>query len=392
MVAKQAFFSADYGISAEAWEQVSAASSNSISERVSSKERSSVHRMRVRRALHYLAAVLGIALLVVLVLRMGTATVIHQVRTIGWGFVLILVLGGVGHLIKTWAWRLTFGCEIGKVSFARTFGLRLVSEAIAILGLPGQVIGEAARVSLLGSDVPIANSISSVTLDRGLYILTSAIVTVTGMIAALLLVPLSRTWRLYVLLFAFGAAALLVASMVAIQKRWPVFSGTARAIGRLTWIKGWLSGKQSVIQSAERNLFDFYHETPRAFWYGLVLNLSCHGTAILEVYILLLSMGARSGILIALVLESLTKLVNVVGALNPGNVGTYEGGNMIIARLFHISSATGLTMALCRRARILFWAAIGALCMTVMSNQTAQRELVFREASVPTNASDLLLS
>jgi uncharacterized membrane protein YuzA (DUF378 family) len=112
----------------------------------------------------------------------------------------------------------------------------------------------------------------------------------------------------------------------------------------------------------------------------------------LEVYILLLFMGARSGLLIALVLESLTKLVNVVGALNPGNVGTYEGGSMIIARLFHISSAAGLTMALCRRARILFWAAIGALCMTVMSKQTNQRESVYGAATVPTNASDILLS
>jgi hypothetical protein len=54
--------------------------------------------MRVRRTLHYLAAVLGIALLVTLVLRTGTATVIHQVRTIGWGFVLILVVGGAGLL------------------------------------------------------------------------------------------------------------------------------------------------------------------------------------------------------------------------------------------------------------------------------------------------------
>ena len=104
--------------------------------------------MRVRQAFQYLAAVLGIALLVVLVLRTGTATVIHQVKTIGWGFLLVLALGGIGHLIKTWAWRLTFGCEINNVSFARTLGLRLVSEAIATLGLPGQVIGEAARVSL----------------------------------------------------------------------------------------------------------------------------------------------------------------------------------------------------------------------------------------------------
>jgi hypothetical protein len=53
------------------------------------------------------------------------------------------------NLIKTWAWRLTFACEIKNISIARTFSLRVVSEAIAILGLPGQVIGEAARVSLV---------------------------------------------------------------------------------------------------------------------------------------------------------------------------------------------------------------------------------------------------
>jgi len=77
-----------------------------------------VHRMRVRQAVHYLAAALGIALLVVLVRRTGTGTVIHQVKIIGWGFGLVLLLGGIGHLIKTWAWRLTFACEIKNISFA----------------------------------------------------------------------------------------------------------------------------------------------------------------------------------------------------------------------------------------------------------------------------------
>ena len=351
-----------------------------------------MNRMRVRQALHYLAAVLGIALLVALVRRTGTGTVIHQVKTIGWGFGLILLLGGIGHLIKTWAWRLTFACEIKNISFARTFALRLVSEAIAILGLPGQVIGEAARVSLLGSDVPIANSISSVTLDRGLYIVTSAIVTLTGMIAALLLMSFSRMWRLYALLFALGAAAMLAASALALRRRWPVFSGVARAIGRITWFKGWLDGKRSVIESAEKNLFDFYYETPGAFWQSVSLNVACHGTAILEVYILLCFMGARSGLFLALVLEALTKLINIVGTINPGNVGTYEGGNMIIFRLLGISSAAGLTMALCRRARILFWAAIGALCLIVMSKASGRRERASTEATDRTNASDLLIS
>jgi hypothetical protein len=189
------------------------------------------------------------------------------------------------------------------------------------------------------------------------------------MIAALLLMSFSRMWRLYALLFALGAAAMLAASALALRRRWPVFSGVARAIGRITWFKGWLDGKRSVIESAEKNLFEFYYETPGAFWQSVSLNVACHGTAILEVYILLCFMGARSGLFLALVLEALTKLINIVGTINPGNVGTYEGGNMMIFRLLGVSGAAGLTMALCRRARILFWAAIGALCLIMMSKE-----------------------
>ena len=120
-------------------------------------------------------------------------------------------------------------------------------------------------MSLLGSDVPMANSISSVTLDRGLYIATSASVSFAGMIAAVLLLPLSHTWKLYALLFALGSAALLIACGVAIGRRWPVFSGMARVIGRLGRIKTWLNGKQPVIEAAENNLFDFLHKAPACF-------------------------------------------------------------------------------------------------------------------------------
>ena len=325
----------------------------------------------------FAAALLGLALLVSLIGGTGPSRVVDQVKTVGWGLGLVIALGGIAHLTKTLAWRLTFLCDIRDVSFARTFSLRLVSEAIGSFGLPGQVLGETARVYLLGSALPVANSISSVTLDRGLYIVTSALVSVTGMFAALFLLSLSGTWRLYAFLFASLLAALLVVTATALRRRWPVFSGAAQAIGSLPWFRNWLDGRQSVIDSAERNLFSFYHETPKAFWASLILNLACHGMAILEVYLLLHFMGARTGILGALVLEAFTKLLNVVGALNPGNLGTYEGGNMILARLIGITGAAGLTMGLCRRARSLFWKAIGLLCLIAMSRsaQQARRSL-----------------
>lgn len=345
-----------------------------------------------RKALRYLVPLLGILLLAWLVHRTGTAAVLERIKSIGWwGFGVVLLLGGTAHLIKTWSWRLSFQCDIRNISFARTLGLRLISEAIAILGLPGQVLGEAARVSLLGSDVPMANSVSSVTLDRGLYIATSAVVSFAGMVAALFLLPLSHKWRVYAILFASGSAVMFALCGVAIGKRWRVFSGAARAIARLRWTRNWVDGKQSVIAAAENNLFDFYHKTPGIFLGSLVLNIATHVMATLEVYVLLYFMGARKSLLVALVVEALTKLINVVGALNPGNVGTFEGGNMIVARLIHIPGGAGLTIALCRRVRILFWAAIGVVCLTAMSNLGERKKMSTEVAEFP-NGSEPLLS
>jgi hypothetical protein len=231
-------------------------------------------------------------------------------------------------------------------------------------------------VYFLGSALPVADSVSSVTLDRGLYILASAMVSVTGIVAALFLLSLSATWRLYAWLFASSLVVLLVMTAVAFRRRWPVFSGTARAIGSLPWFKNWLNGKRAVIESAESNLFTFCQEHPQAFCTSLTLNLACHCMAILEVYLLLHFMGARTGFIGALVVEAFTKLVNVVGAVNPGNFGTYEGGNMILARLIGIAGTAGLTLGLCRRVRSLFWKAIGVLCLLTISRSTRQERWV----------------
>src|SRR5208283_2064200 len=257
--------------------------------------------VQLRQLVRLPVALLGLALLVSLLRETGPSRVANQLRTMAWGLGLIVVLAGISHLTKTLAWRLTFLCDIRDVSFARMFGLRLVSETIGSFGLPGQVLGETARVYLLGSALPVADSVSSVTLDRGLYILTSALVSVTGIIAGVFLLSLSATWRLYASLFACSLVVLLVITAVAFQRRLP-------------WFKNWLEGKQSVFESAESNLFSFHREAPKAFWASLTLNLACHGMAVLEVYVLLHFMGARTGLLGALVLEAFTKLLNVVGA------------------------------------------------------------------------------
>jgi hypothetical protein len=97
--------------------------------------------------------------------------------------------------------------------------------------------------------------------------------------------------------------------------------------------------------------------------------------AVLEVYIILRFMGARIALGGALVVEGLTKVINLVGALNPGNIGTYEAGNMLIAKIFGVTGTAGLTLALCRRARTVFWAGVGAMCMIVMKKAEGPRAI-----------------
>jgi Lysylphosphatidylglycerol synthase TM region len=330
--------------------------------------------VKVRRReqmLRFAAILVGLAFLTSLVRRTGLHILIQQTQAVGLGMALIIALGGISHIIKTWSWRLTFLCDLRQLSFGRAFALRLVSDGMGKLGLAGQAIGETTRVSLLGSSVPIANSVSSVTLDRGLYLLTAVLVSVAGLISAVLLLPLSQSWRLYLVFLASVLLLLLVAVIVPMQHRCPVLSRCAGVIARLPWCSVWVRAKQSIIRSAENNLWQFWHDTPGLFWGSLSLNLACHCLAILEVYLVLHFMRVPVSLVHALILEALTKLVNVVGIFNPGNVGTYEGGNMIVAKLIGASSATGLTLSLCRRARSLFWSMIAGLCLIKisMSNQ-----------------------
>ena len=325
-----------------------------------------------RTSLRFFAALLGLGLLSYLVFRTGPAVIWKQAQEVGWGLILITILGGFSHLIRTCAWRQALRCDISRLSWSRSFGVQLASDACGQLGLAGKLLGEGIRVSLLGSAVPLTNGISSCAIDGGMHLLTAAGVGVLGITIALLHFPLSGQWRVYALLLATVLIALVLLAAVAVGSRWQLMGNAARAIGRLPQLHNWVIGKQPIIDSAEHDLLTFRREAPKAFWASLILSLLWHALAILEVYLILLFMRVKIALVGAFAMEGLTKVINLVGALNPGNLGTYEGGNMIIANMFGVTATAGLTLALCRRARSVFWAGLGAICMIALKRTIDQ--------------------
>ena len=294
---------------------------------------------------------------------------------LGWGLALVIAWGGVAHILKTWAWRLTLLDGKHQVSFARMLGLRLSSEAVGQFGGLAQLFGEGLRVSLLGPAIPLSNGIASVTIDRAFFVVSAAVVSFLGLSAVLMVLPLPHKLILYAIVFACLLLGFVLLSAIAIRNRWPLFSRTGEVLGRIRYLKPLIDRKRALIHSVEETLFDFYHRTPKAFWASLLLNLACHAAAIVEVYLIVWLMGTKLTLFGALAIEALTKLVNIAGTFNPGNIGTYEGGNMLIAKMFGLTAAAGLTLAFARRLRALFWTGVGILCLIGLSKRTKREKI-----------------
>jgi hypothetical protein len=178
-------------------------------------------------------------------------------------------------------------------------------------------------------------------------------VAIAGILAALPMLPISHALRIYAELFVLGSAAFLLLMLMAVRKRWPLLSGSARSIRGIPFLKSWIEQRFELIQGTESALFDFHHKTPKLFWGSFSLNLAGQCLAILEVSIVLWLLGAHVGFSGALITEALTKLVNAIGNFNPGNIGTYEGGNMLIGKIFSLSSTTAMALALAAFACVL---------------------------------------
>jgi phosphatidylglycerophosphate synthase len=338
--------------------------------------------------LRLFAIVMSAGFFAFLIWRAGPGKLWKSLSDLSWGIILVIALAGVSHLARTWGWRLTLGDDQHKVSFSRMVGLRLGAEAAGQLGILGQTFGDSVRVSRMSAEIPVPSSLASVTLDRGLYVVTATVTTIAGILAALPLVALSHALRLYASLFAFALIAFLMLTLVAVRKRWPVLSWSARTVGRVPSLKNWMENRYLLVQSVENALFDFHHKTPRAFWGSFSLNLASQCMAVSEVCLILWLMGVKMGFFSALVIEALTKLVNVLGNFNPGNIGTYEGGTMLIGNMFGLSGATGLALGVSRRLRSLFWAAVGAICFVLLTRSRKHRGskiLGSTSATIPTS-------
>lgn len=301
-------------------------------------------------------AVLGFALFAFLVWRVGWVQILDGIRRLGWGFAVLVALGGVIHLVRTWAWHFAFTRE--RPRFFEMLKIRLVGEAVSQLTFAGQVMGEVTRAVLLRAHIPAMQGVCAVLIDKGLFLFTGSLFILAGAAAGIL------RWGLPgeasgsgLVLGLFGIFVL--GTFVVVHRSWHLLSGMVGLLARKGHFKEFWRSKIGPVAEVEDALLRFYHETPGAFYASFALNLVGHLLAAFEVFLVLTLIGVECSLFEAVVVEAFTKVLNAGGLIVPGNVGAYEGGNMLILRFLGESGADGLTLGLARRLRGLTWAAVG---------------------------------
>lgn len=318
----------------------------------------------MKHLVRILLLALGSLLFIGLVWRVGPDQLIEGMRKLGVGFLAVIALGGVGHMVKTLAWRFTLKPE-QRPRFLQMVGVRLAGEAVAQLSFGGQVFGETTRALLLkrAHEIPLVRGVSSVVIDRGMFTFIGFLMIVTGAVTASAMLGLPEEAQRFNALVAVIFICVIATAVFALRQRWRFFSRPFGALARIGRLRGTVEKRMGGVREIEATIHSFYHDSPKAFWSCFACSSAGHGMNVLEVYCILQFLGLDASLLDAFVIESLTKIVNFSSAVIPGGVGAYEGGQMLILKMMGLGSANGLTVGIARRIRNLTWTAAGLLVL-----------------------------
>jgi putative membrane protein len=296
----------------------------------------------VNRALRLLGLLLGIAILAWLLAHADIAELIEVFPHIGWGFLAILAVRGSTVVINAFAWR----CLVprhDRPSFASFLALRWIGEAINATLPAAQIGGDVVRARLLQRRLSApAGGAASVAVDFCLSLVAQILFTILGFVLLAWLSHQASWWP--------------VAVSAAVLPAFAIFSWELLVRRRLL-----MALKRGLLRLRRRRLAAFLGSLAEALELvagsraALALSLALHMLTFtghsLELWLTLYLMGAPTGFLAAIMLESISYAARSAAFLIPSGWGAQEATLVALAAVAGLTPDSALALGLVKRAR-----------------------------------------
>jgi putative ABC transport system permease protein len=342
--------------------------------------------------LQTIAFLLGLGLLVFVIKKVGLQPLFDALIKIGFGFFFVLAISGTRHVLRTIAMSLAVPAEHRRFNFFQAFAARLGGEAITFLTFTGPVLGEATKVALLRKRVPLTYGVPALVVDNLIYNLSVVFFILSGACVMLFTYRLPPLVSNTLIVIAGVAALGILAAALAASRRIMLLTWVIDQMARLRLSPKVILKRRQHIYHIESKVYDFYKHHPGVFFGMVVCNLLAHVSSVVEVYVTLRLLGFTPHLAQAYIIESLTKVINFVFAFVPGTIGVYEGGTEVVLQALGFAAATGVALALVRKAGTIVWTSIGLLILTWRTLPNAWGRLLDRSPHLRRLMDSLVLS
>lgn len=319
-------------------------------------------------------ALAGVILFVYFVRKAGLTQIVEGIRRLGAGFVLILAISAVRHIVRSIAWTLCVEPPY-RLRVWDALRARLMGDAIGnILPFASFVISEPAKPALIRDRVPLMAGFSAIVIENLFYSLSVVVFVFSGMLALLLNFSLPKGLRLAGLITLAVIAVIIVLGAVLIRKQLRFVSGPAGFLHRRGLSEKWVAKARTL----EDRVYGFYQRNSSRFLPILFLEACFHLAGVAEIYVTLsfISPLQPPTLFTAFILESVNRVITMAFKFIPLRMGVDEAGTGKVSKVLQFTETVGVTLAIVRKARDIFWAAVGVafLFHRGLSLRTVARE------------------
>ncbi len=308
------------------------------------------------------ATLAGIALFFYILFSVGVSQIFGGISKIGIsGFITVLFLYSVRILIRAISWKLTV-YEPYRISLRDTFSAVIIGEALSSMIPLGILISGTAKAFAVRKKLPLVVGLSSIATENLFYSLVTGLFISLGAVGFLQGFEIPEMWRLILDFTVLSIICLIAFGIMLVVKQWHWASYICEKIYEHGYFPRLLKNGRKQVRIFENQIFGFYRQHPGRFFPIVLLQVVFQAIGVFEVWFVLTKLGVVAEKLeAAFYLESVNRLITIVFKAVPFVIGVDEAGAEMVMKTLGLSVTVGVTVAIVRKGRTLFFAALGVL-------------------------------
>jgi glycosyltransferase 2 family protein len=303
---------------------------------------------------------LGLVLFAYFVRRAGLGEIASGIQRLGLGFILILAISSLRYVVRSLAWVRCVEAP-HRLPFRDAVAARLMGDALGnIIPFASVAVSEPSKAVFVKDRLPLLVGLSALAVENIFYALSVALFIFAGTATLLLSFTLPKGLRYASIGALITTLVIIPAGYFLLRSESKVLSGTLMFFGRHGVAPNLVAKIAPRLQSLEERIFGFYQRNRQSFFSIFALDMCFHLAGVAEIYATLSFISPIAPSLRqAFILESVNRIINVAFKFIPLRAGVDEGGTGQVSKVLGFASQIGVTLAIIRKGRDLFWSAIG---------------------------------